>query len=124
MAHSTSCSVCTRILSRQVKRPGLEVDYLLPSSTEVENGWNYTYAVSTCVYAADRDSFTFAHLFFDLQAVTEKNCCRGAAPLFVLWRSHVQILLRITAVISAILSVFFFLSPSSQIPRQYLRLGH
>jgi hypothetical protein len=53
--------VGTVILSRHVKSPGFKVDHLLPSSAEVENGWNDTSALTACLmYGVGRDSFTFA----------------------------------------------------------------
>jgi len=79
--HPASSSVGTGIPSWQVKRPGLEVDCLLPSSAEVENRRNYTYAFPTCVYGVGRDSFTFAHFLVDLQAVTKKLLSRGSTSL-------------------------------------------
>jgi hypothetical protein len=43
-----------------VKWPGSVVEYSLPYSAEVKNGWSYQYT-STPVYihCADRDNFTF-----------------------------------------------------------------
>ena len=42
-----------------VKLSGYEADHLPPSSTVVENEWNYTFIPSVCSHGACREMFTF-----------------------------------------------------------------
>jgi hypothetical protein len=44
-AYPASCSTGTGVLSREVKRPGLEVDHPPPATAEIKNEWRYTSAV-------------------------------------------------------------------------------
>jgi hypothetical protein len=74
-AHPASCSVGTGVLSREVKRPRLEVDHSSPSSAGVKNKCRYTCALM--LHGVASDSFKFWHFFFDPQSVTEKTAIEG-----------------------------------------------
>lgn len=41
-----------------VKWPGSVVEYSLPPSAEIKNGWSYT-STPVYIHGADRDNFTF-----------------------------------------------------------------
>jgi hypothetical protein len=57
-----SCSVGTRALSPEVKRPGCEADHLPPSSAKVKNEGSYISTSPVCLHGMYRDSFTFSRL--------------------------------------------------------------
>jgi hypothetical protein len=65
--------------------------------------------------------YVYPFLHWSPNAHTE-NSRRGAASVFVLQRSHVQMLLRVSAVINEVFSAF--ISLSVQMRRYYIQLGH
>jgi hypothetical protein len=42
-----------------VKEPGLEINHLISSSTEVKNEWSFTSAPSVYLHGVDRENFNF-----------------------------------------------------------------
>ena len=77
-AHSASCSIDNKVISLEVKRSGREVDYSLPSSSEVE--WSSTsaslYAFMSCtkniVYIIHSATFETAFLNIDSSEISRR----------------------------------------------------
>jgi len=53
--HSLSYSIGKKVLSRELKWTGHEVDHSPPSSSKVNNEWSYTFTLPLCFHGMERE---------------------------------------------------------------------